>query len=206
MTDETKPNEENNEQTEEQVVAAKAVEQTTPEEAAYELDGEDNQVDIEIDAGSDADTDVAKLAAELADAKDQVLRAQADVQNARRRAEKDVENARKFALEKFSGDLLPVVDNLERALESIDTEDDTLKPITEGVELTLKSFTDVLTKFSVEQINPVGEPFDPQVHEAVGMVPNPDVEPNTVLHVVQKGYTLNGRVIRAAMVMVAKAP
>ena len=94
-----------------------------------------------------------------------------------------------------------VVDNLERALESVG-EDKT--PFTDGVELTLKSFIDVLGRQNIEQLNPVGEPFDPQLHEAISMVPNPDAEDNTILNVAQKGYTLNGRVIRAAMVIVAK--
>jgi molecular chaperone GrpE len=124
------------------------------------------------------------------------------VQNIRRRAEKDVENARRYALEKFAGELLPVVDNLERALDSSNQEL-TMESVLEGVELTRKSFVDVLGRFQLVQMDPVGEPFDPQYHEAMSMVPSPDAEPNSVLHVVQKGYTLNGRVIRAAMVVVA---
>jgi molecular chaperone GrpE len=169
---------------------------------AYELNEDNSQVEIEVAT----DDEIEQLKAQLAEAKDQIIRAAADSQNARRRAEKDVEGARRYALEKFSADLLPVVDNLERALASVAEDDEILKPIIEGVELTLKSFTDVLAKYKIEQINPEGEPFDPQLHQAVGMVPNPDVEPNSVLHVAQKGYSLNGRVIRAAMVMVAKAP
>jgi molecular chaperone GrpE len=204
VTNEHKPDAENQaeeqELNNEQVTAEETVTEAEKDNA-YELEDGVSQVDIE----PMIDDEVEQLKAQLAEAKDQVVRAAADSQNTRRRAEKDVEGARRYALEKFSADLLPVVDNLERALAST-AGDDALKPIVEGVELTLKSFIDVLAKYKVEQINPEGEPFDPQLHQAVGMVPNPDIEPNSVLHVAQKGYSLNGRVIRAAMVMVAKAP
>jgi molecular chaperone GrpE len=149
---------------------------------------------------------VPSLEEELATARDAVLRAQADVQNVMRRAEQDVEKARKFALERFCGELLPVVDNLERALEAAAGEDEIVKPIAEGVELTLKSFQDALKKFNIEAVDPSGEPFDPQLHQAMSMVENGDVEPNTVIAVMQKGYTLNGRLVRPAMVMVSKSP
>jgi molecular chaperone GrpE len=205
VTNEHKPDAEN--QAEEQELNNEPViaEQTVTEgetDNTSELEDDVSPVDIEPTVDDEAE----QLKAQLAEAKDQVIRAAADSQNTRRRAEKDVEGARRYALEKFSADLLPVVDNLERALASVAGDDGALKPIVEGVELTLKSFIDVLAKYKVEQINPEGEPFDPQLHQAVGMVPNPDVEPNSVLHVAQKGYSLNGRVIRAAMVMVAKAP
>ena len=149
--------------------------------------------------------DAAALADELKEARDQVLRAQAEVQNTRRRAEQDVERARKYALERFCAELLPVVDNLERALESASGDDEQVRPIAEGVELTLKSFLNALAKFNIEPVDPAGEPFDPQYHQAMSSVENPDVEPNTVVAVMQKGYTLNGRLVRPAMVMVSKA-
>jgi molecular chaperone GrpE len=148
---------------------------------------------------------VEKLQQEVADAKDAALRAQADAQNAKRRAEQDVERARKFALERFCSELLPVVDNLERALEAASGGEEAIKPIAEGVELTLKSFLDALRKFNIEAVDPQGEPFDPNLHQAMSMVENPEVEPNTVIAVMQKGYTLNGRLVRPAMVMVSKA-
>lgn len=136
---------------------------------------------------------------------DEVLRVRAEMQNLRRRAEQDVEKAHKFALERFAGELLAVIDNLERALEAAgDRQQEAVRPICEGIELTLKGFLDVLRKFNIEQLDPHGEPFDPQLHEAMAMQPNPDVEPNTVLVVMQKGYTLNGRVIRPARVMVSR--
>ena len=154
----------------------------------------------------EAEHTLESLQEELAAAKDAALRSQAEAQNARRRSEQEVEKARKFALERFSGDLLPVVDNLERALEAAGGDSDEVKAIAEGVDLTLKGLIDALGKHHVEQVDPAGEPFDPQVHQAMTMLENPDCEPNTVLHVMQKGYTLNGRLIRPAMVTVSKAP
>lgn len=152
-----------------------------------------------------AEEEIAGLHEQLAGAKDAVLRAQAEAQNSQRRAEQDVEKARKFALERFAGDLLPVVDNLERALESAAGDDELVKPIAEGVQLTLNSLVDVLGKFNVVTIDPQGQPFDPNLHQAMSMVENKDVEPNTVIGVMQKGYSLNGRLVRPAMVMVSKA-
>lgn len=153
---------------------------------------------------------VTRLQEELITSRDAALRAQADAQNVMRRAEQDVEKARKFALERFCNELLPVVDNLERALEAtvgnIVSNNDVVKPIAEGVELTLKSFLDALKKFNIEAVDPQGEPFDPQLHQAMSLVENPDVEPNTVIAVMQKGYTLSGRLVRPAMVMVSKSP
>ena len=147
---------------------------------------------------------IAQLHDDVAAAKDMALRAQADAQNVKRRAEQDVEKARKFALERFSGELLPVVDNLERALEAAPADDEAARALTEGVELTLKSLLDVMGKFHIEVVDPQGEPFDPQFHQAMSMVENNEVEPNTVVAVMQKGYTLSGRLIRPAMVMVSK--
>ena len=145
-----------------------------------------------------------QLQLEVATAKDQVLRVQAEMQNLRRRAERDVENAHKYALDKFAPALLPVVDNLERALAAIDSEDAAQKSVAEGIELTLKTFVEVLTRHKVEVVDPAGQPFDAELHQAVSAVPNPDLEPNTVIDVFQKGYTLNGRLLRPAMVVVAK--
>ena len=146
----------------------------------------------------------AQLEADLAEAKDAALRAQADAVNVQRRAEQEVDKARKFALERFVSELLPVVDNMERALEAAGT-DEAVKPIVEGVELTQKSLIDALQKHGVETIDPMGEPFDPQIAQAMSMVENPEVEQNTVIAVMQKGYQLNGRLVRPAMVMVSKA-
>jgi len=141
----------------------------------------------------------------IADQKDSVIRAKAEVDNIRRRAAQDVEKARKFALEKFATELLPVVDNLERAIANIDKDDEAQKSIGEGVELTLQSFLSGIEKFGVKAIDPQDQPFNPEFHQAMSMQEVPDVAPNTVIAVMQKGYELNGRLIRPAMVMVSKA-
>jgi molecular chaperone GrpE len=146
---------------------------------------------------------LAAAQAKIAELADQLLRVQAETQNIRRRSEKDVEKAHKFAVERFAADLLPVVDSLERGLEASHGEE-AIKAIREGVALTLKMFSDTLKRHSLEQLNPLGEPFNPQLHEAITMLENPDAEPNSVIAVVQKGYTLNGRLVRPAMVVVAK--
>ena len=156
------------------------------------------------DAELTLEEEVERLEADLAEAKDAALRAQADAANVQRRAEQEIDKARKFALDRFVGELLPVVDNMERALSAA-ADSDADATITEGLELTLKSFMDALKKAGVEVVDPQGEPFDPQLAQAMSMVPNPDVEPNTVIAVMQKGYTLNGRLVRPAMVMVSKA-
>ena len=154
---------------------------------------------------SEGDELAEQLQAQLDKAREDVLRAAAEAQNARRRAEQDVEKARKFALERFVQDLLPVVDNMERAMSAIDADDEAFKSVFEGIELTYKSFQDSLSRHQVMVVDPAGEPFDPEQHQAMSMVPNPDVEPNTVLEVFQKGYLLNGRLVRPAMVVVSKA-
>ncbi|WP_116367474.1 nucleotide exchange factor GrpE [Parahaliea mediterranea] len=161
--------------------------------------------EAEVAEAAAEDDPLAQLQDEVAQLKDVALRAQAEAQNAKRRAELDVEKARKFALEGFARELLPVVDNLERALESAAGDEAQVKAIAEGVELTLKSLQDALKRFNIVAVDPQGEPFDPQLHQAMSMVENPDVEPNTVIAVMQKGYTLNERLVRPAMVMVSKA-
>ncbi|MEA1080781.1 nucleotide exchange factor GrpE [Marinobacter qingdaonensis] len=166
------------------------------------------EVQAEAEAAEGGESEVDALNAKVQEAQDQMLRLQAEMQNVRRRSEIDVEKAHKFALEKFVKELLPVADSLEKAVESTEGSDDAgelVASIREGVEMTLNLFMSSLGKFNVEQVNPVGEPFDPQQHEAMSMVPAPDAEPNSVVAVVQKGYLLNGRVVRPAMVVVAKA-
>ena len=159
----------------------------------------------ETDGGSAEHSAERDLEAELAAAQDAALRAQADAVNMQRRSEQEIEKARKFALERFCGDLLSVVDNLGRALESAG-DDQGIASLLEGIELTRKGLMDVLVKYGVESVDPMGEPFDPETAQAMSMVEQPDAEPNSVIGVMQKGYTLNGRLLRPAMVMVAKAP
>ena len=120
--------------------------------------------------------------------KEAVLRAKAEGENARRRAEQEVDKARKFALEKFAGELLNVGDNLERAVMSADAENEAIKPLLEGVELTQKSFVSTLEKFNITVIDPQGEAFNPEHHQAMSMQESEDVPPNTVIAVMQKGY------------------
>ena len=180
--------------------------QQDPPEAALGAGATDAGADGEAAQGElSLEAIVEQLQEDLLAARDAALRSQADAQNVKRRAEQDVEKARKFGLEQFARELLPVVDNLERALEATAGNDENVKPIAEGVELTLKSFLDALRKFNIEAVEPTGEPFDPNLHQAMSMVENPDVEPNSVIAVMQKGYTLNGRLLRPAMVMVSKA-
>ena len=145
--------------------------------------------------------------AELDNYRDIALRAEAEMQNMQRRTARDIENAHKFGLERFLQALLPVVDSLEKAVESADQAGgEAGEAIAEGVSLCHKLLLDVLGKENVEVIDPIGEPFDPNEHQAMSMVENPEMEPNSVFAVMQKGYKLNGRLVRAAMVMVTKSP
>ena len=166
--------------------------------------------DVEEQADFTLEEVLEKLAEEKEGAiraREDLLRVQAEMQNLRRRTEQDIEKAHKYGQEKFSTELLTVMDNLERALAAAsDHEDETVKAIYEGVDLTLKSFTDCFNRFHIGSVDPMGEPFDPQLQQAVTILENPDVEPNTVIEVMQKGYTLHGRVIRPAMVVVSKEP
>jgi len=136
--------------------------------------------------------------------RDAVLRAKASEENVRRRSAQDVEKAHKFALNKFANELLPVADNLERAIDAADLDNEATKSIVEGVEMTLTSFTAALAKSGINQVNPKGEVFNPELHQAMTMIEVPGAEPNTVIDVMQKGYEMNGRLLRPAMVVVAK--
>ncbi|WP_320822833.1 nucleotide exchange factor GrpE [Reinekea sp.] len=156
------------------------------------------------DAPSDLAVQLAAAREEASKMRDQYLRSEAEMANLRRRVEKDVENAHKYGQEKLSRELLAVADNLERAVSSSESDTADLVSLKEGVDLTLKGLKDLFVKFNIEAIDPEGNPFDPQLHQAMSMVENPNVEPNTVIAVMQKGYLLNGRLIRPAMVMVSK--
>ncbi|OMQ21689.1 nucleotide exchange factor GrpE [Serratia oryzae] len=155
------------------------------------------------------DERITELEAQLAEAqqreRDSLLRAKAEMENVRRRTELDIEKAHKFALEKFAGDLLPVIDNLERALELADKNNPDLAAMIEGIELTLKSLLDAVRKYGIEVVGDTNVPFNPDVHQAMSMMESAEHQPNHVMMVMQKGYTLNGRLLRPAMVAVAKA-
>ncbi|WP_022965157.1 nucleotide exchange factor GrpE [Denitrificimonas caeni] len=149
---------------------------------------------------------IAELEGQLVSAQENALRAAAEAQNIRRRAEQDIEKAHKFALEKFATDLLAVLDSLERGLEVSDPTDEKIRPMREGMELTYKLFLDTMKRFQVERVDPQGEPFNPEQHQAMAMEESIHAEPNSVLKVFQCGYMMNGRLLRPAMVVVSKAP
>lgn len=198
-------NEELNSVDEQQEVEA---EQQVNERVADDATDESAVADetIEQDALPDAEKlaqDLAAATAEVEALKDQMLRIQAEAQNVRRRAEQDVEKAHKYGVEKFANEMLPIVDSLERAIEAVG-DDEALKPMREGVEMTMNMFLSGLAKFQMEQVNPKGESFDPALHQAMSMIEVPDTPANTVVDVMQKGYTLHGRLVRPAMVIVAK--
>ena len=136
---------------------------------------------------------------------DQMMRAHAELENLKRRHERDLENAHKYGLDKFVAELLGVWDSLELGYNAAQDESADVHKLREGTELTLKMLGDAMGKFGVEQIDPLNQPFDPELHQAMSMLPRADVPANTVVAVVQKGYTLNGRLVRPAMVMVSQA-
>jgi|TARA_B110000908_G_scaffold146161_1_gene176944 molecular chaperone GrpE len=199
VSDQEKTNVENDQQAEHSLTDIHEVVGDTVEDSEVSESPESEDQILSPEAQIEA------LEDELAKTRDDALRTLAEAQNIRRRSEKDIENARKFALEKFASELLGVADNLERALDSADKDNEVVKVLLEGVSLTQKSLVDTLAKFNIMQLDPLGEPFDPQFHQAMSMVENPDVEPNTVTLVMQKGYVLNERLLRPAMVMVSKA-
>jgi molecular chaperone GrpE len=201
MTTESKNNEQevNAEQLADDIV------QQAEEQVEEQHENEAEAVSPEQQKINELELALAAAQSTVSDQKDSVIRAKAEVDNIRRRAAQDVEKARKFALEKFAGEMLTTVDNLERALQSIDKDDENNKAITEGVELTLQGLITSLDKFGVKAVDPQDQPFNPDLHQAMSMQEVPDVAPNTVIAVMQKGYELNGRLIRPAMVMVSKA-
>ena len=173
-------------------------------EAAMQSESEAVEENTESNAESTCEEALAAAQAEVAELKDQVLRAHAEMHNIRRRADADVEKAHKFGLEKFAMEMLATVDNLERALAACTAQDDATKAIHDGVEMTLRALLASLEKFKIAVVNPVDEHFNPEFHQAITMVDSPDAAPNTVLSVMQKGYTLSGRLLRPAMVVVSK--
>ncbi len=172
---------------------------------------EDTEITAETDVESSDEQGDLQALLDAANKKaednwDQMLRTKAEMENLRRRSRLDIENAHKFAVEKFVNELIPVIDSLELGLTAVGKDDhEQLEKLREGTEMTLKMFQDVFNKFDIEAINPLNEPFNPEFHQAMVMQESTDVEPNTVLMVMQKGYTLNDRLVRPAMVSVSKA-
>jgi molecular chaperone GrpE len=185
-------------------MAAEIIEQAE-EQVEEQLGAAVNSISPEQQKINELELSLAAAKSTVTDQKDSVIRAKAEVDNIRRRSAQDVEKARKFALEKFASELLPVVDNLERAIANVDAEDENQKGLAEGVELTLQSMMSALDKFGVKVVDPQDQPFNPEFHQAMSMQEVEGVSPNTVLAVMQKGYELNGRLVRPAMVMVSKA-
>ena len=182
-----------------------------------DTDGNEETVEMDVNPANTNSADIKLLEQKLADAQavsqenlDRALRAQAELENVRRRSQRELENAHKYGLEKFIQDLLPIKDSLEMGIDAAKNaaarQDNTaeIDKLMEGSELILKMFADLLDKYSVETIHPLGEPFDPEHHQAMSMLESPDHAPNTVVMVMQKGYKLNDRLVRPAMVAVAK--
>ena len=185
---------------------AQADEQATVEAASAE------EAQAPDEAGELHDIAPEKLHLMLEDARakadehwEMVIRARAESDNLKKRHARELENAHKYAIDKFVNELLPVRDSMELGISAGNEEGADLAKIIEGSELTLKLLTDVMNKFGIQEINPQGELFNPEFHQAMAMQPSDEVEPNTVIAVIQKGYTLNGRLVRPAMVMVSQA-
>ena len=188
--------------------AAESAEPNAAEAADADAPSEDGADDVVLSLDELQDQ-LDKAAAQVEEYRDKALRAEAEMMNVRRRAEKDVGNAHKFALERFLQSLLPTVDSLEKAIDAVEqakgdgaSED----PMYKGVTLCLKMLLEVMGKENVVVIDPHGEPFDPQEHEAISMIESPDMEPNSVVAVIQRGYKLNERLVRPAMVIVSRGP
>ncbi len=178
-------------------------------EASDQDQGEEAQIDSAEETAS-ADEDVHLLLEDARNKADQhwndLLRVQAELENLRKRNSRDLENAHKFGMEKFIQEILPVWDSLAMAVTAASDDNVDLDKMREGMDLTLKMMSSAMDKFNVEEINPEGQPFDPEQHQAMSMQETSDAAANTVINVFQKGYLLNGRLIRPAMVVVAKAP
>jgi len=181
--------------------------------AAAEESGSAEEVNTPVEETSQVSQEISheELSLMLEDARgkaddhwDQLVRVKAELENSRKRQTRELENAHKFALERFVNELLPVRDSMELGLNAAREEGAGVDKLVEGTELTLKLFSDVMERFEVVQINPKGESFDPEFHQAISMQPRDDVPPNTVVVVVQKGYTLNDRLVRPAMVIVSQ--
>ncbi|TDP38991.1 molecular chaperone GrpE [Idiomarina aquatica] len=160
--------------------------------------------DSELDRIAELELALSKAEAKANEQKESVLRTQAEMENVRRRASQDVEKAHKFALEKFANELLTSVDNLERAMQAAEGSETVDKTFLEGIELTYKSLTTTLEKFGVKAVGQEGEVFNPDQHQAMSMQESPEHDNNTIIAVMQKGYVLNERLLRPAMVMVAR--
>jgi len=178
-------------------------EETLESTEELEVDSEDSDIEESDEKDLHEEDQKGPEEMEIAALKDQLLRSAAEFENLKRRTTKDVENAHKFGTEKLINDLFPVIDSLEKAIETALSVEGA-EAIAEGVELSLKLFMDTLGRNGVNTVDPLGEPFNPSLHEALAVVPNENAEPNSVMEVIQKGFTLNDRLVRAAKVVVVK--
>lgn len=170
------------------------------------------EASAETEQGSVEPTSIKQLTEQLVAANrkaeenwDKFVRTQAEMENLRRRSEKELQNAHKYALEKFAKELLLVVDSLELGIQAASGDAPEIAKLREGSELTLKQFRGVLEKFNIQPVDPLGQKFNPELHQAMAMEPSASAEPNTVVKVLQKGYVLNDRLLRPAMVVIAQA-
>jgi len=175
-----------------------------PEEQAHLEDVVPEAVETADDTNDSLGEQLVKAQATIKEYWDQILRMRAEIENNRKRSERDVENAHKYALKSFVENLLPVIDSMEMGQTAATSENATLESIREGSELTMNMFVQVLERSGLQQIDPLGEKFDPQRHQAISMVEIEDAESNSIIEVMQKGFLLNDRLIRPAMVVVAK--
>ena len=183
------------------------------EVAVEDLDKAGHASDMEAELDADPETEAVEESIEqqldqaqasIKEYWEQILRLKAEIENNRKRSVRDVENAHKYALRNFSESLLPIMDSMEMARKAAEAENASLESIIEGTELTMSMFIQVLEKHGLQQVDPVGEKFDPEQHQAISMVEDESVESNTVIDVMQKGFMLNDRLVRPAMVVVSK--
>lgn len=193
--------------TEQQAAEAqqKAAEEAMQAQAEKQQSGASSQTSNDNNDEDDLAEQLEKAQQTVKDYWEQILRLNADMENNRKRAQRDIENAHKYAVQNFSESLLPIADSMEMGINAASVENVNLDSIREGIEMTHQLFVDTMEKNGIKAIDPKGEKFDPELHQAMSMVETDEVEPNTVIDVMQKGYTLNGRLIRPAMVVVSKA-
>lgn len=196
-----------NEAQEPQSTTGKVDQGNDNDEQVIDLEADEFLDDLEegIQAEKDLVQQLEEMSQKARENWDKLLRVQAEMDNLRRRTEIELQNAHKFAVENFAKELLPVIDSLELGLQSATADTPDVAKLVEGSELTLKQFKSAFDKFNIVSVNPSGEPFDPGLHQAMAMQPTDDAKPNTVLTVFQKGYSLNDRLLRPAMVVVAQA-
>lgn len=181
-------------------------------EQNHEVDAEIEESSVETETTDSEDVTIESLEAKLAEAEakaadnlDQLMRTRAEMENIRRRSERELANAHKYALEKFAQELLPVIDSMEMGVTAAMDENADVSKLREGTEMTLKMFEAAIEKFGIKGVHPKGETFNPDHHQAMTMIDSPEHEPNTIIDVMQKGYLLNERLVRPAMVVVSSA-